>query len=189
MHTVAVYSYEDRLSMHRFKADEAYQIGKKGQYSPVQAYLAMDEIIDIAKKHGVSMIHPGYGFLSENEKFAAKVENAGLIWVGPSPEVIESLGDKVSARVLAAKCNVPTVPGTPGPVEDVEEAKDFVKKYGYPVIIKAAYGGGGRGMRVVHEGDDIVDAFQRASSEAKSAFGNGTCFLERFLIHPKHIEV
>lgn len=189
MHTVAVYSYEDRLSMHRFKADEAYQIGKKGQYSPVQAYLAMDEIIDIAKKHGVSMIHPGYGFLSENEEFAAKVENAGLIWVGPSPEVIESLGDKVSARVLAAKCNVPTVPGTPGPIEDVEEAKDFVKKYGYPVIIKAAYGGGGRGMRVVHEGDDIVDAFHRASSEAKSAFGNGTCFLERFLIHPKHIEV
>lgn len=189
MHTVAVYSYEDRLSMHRFKADEAYQIGKKGQYSPVQAYLAMDEIIKIAKAHGVQMIHPGYGFLSENSEFAAKVEAAGLTWVGPSAEVIEGLGDKVTARILANKCGVPVVPGTPGPVEDVSEAKAFVAKYGYPVIIKAAYGGGGRGMRVVNEGDDIADAFHRASSEAKAAFGNGTCFLERFLHHPKHIEV
>ncbi|QPG75314.1 hypothetical protein FOA43_002666 [Brettanomyces nanus] len=189
MHTVAVYSYEDRLSMHRFKADEAYQIGKKGQYSPVQAYLQMDEIIKIAKEHGVSMIHPGYGFLSENAQFAAKVEAAGLIWVGPSAKVIDDLGDKVSARILAAKCGVPTVPGTPGPVDDISQAKEFVKQYGYPVIIKAAFGGGGRGMRVVKEGDDIADAFHRASSEAKSAFGNGTCFLERFLDHPKHIEV
>ncbi|VEU22890.1 DEKNAAC103976 [Brettanomyces naardenensis] len=189
MHSVAVYSYEDRLSMHRFKADEAYQIGKRGQYSPVQAYLQMDEIIKIAKEHGVSMIHPGYGFLSENAQFAAKVKEAGLIWVGPPAEVIDALGDKVSARYLAAKCGVPTVPGTPGPVEEISEAKAFVEKYGYPVIIKAAFGGGGRGMRVVREGDDIEDAWHRASSEAKAAFGNGTCFIERFLDHPKHIEV
>lgn len=189
MHTVAIYSYEDRLSMHRLKADEAYVIGKQGQYSPVQAYLQIDEIIKIAKDHGVSMIHPGYGFLSENSEFAKKVEENGMIWVGPSYNVIDSVGDKVSARNLAIKNNVPVVPGTDGPIEKIEDAKNFVKKYGYPVIIKAAFGGGGRGMRVVREGDDIVDAFQRASSEAKSAFGNGTCFIERFLDKPKHIEV
>ncbi|KAG0683263.1 pyruvate carboxylase [Pichia californica] len=189
MHTVAIYSYEDRLSMHRLKADEAYVIGKQGQYSPVQAYLQIDEIIKIAKDHGVSMIHPGYGFLSENSEMAKKVEEAGMIWVGPSFDVIDSVGDKVSARNLAIKNNVPVVPGTDGPIENIEDAKDFVSKHGYPVIIKAAFGGGGRGMRVVREGDDIVDAFQRASSEAKSAFGNGTCFIERFLDKPKHIEV
>lgn len=189
MHTVAIYSHEDRLSMHRLKADEAYPIGKKGEFSPVQAYLQIDEIIKIAKEHQVSMIHPGYGFLSENSEFARKVEEAGMIWVGPSNTVIDSVGDKVSARNLAIKNNVPVVPGTDGPIETVEEAEDFVKKYGFPVIIKAAFGGGGRGMRVVREGDDIGDAFQRASSEAKSAFGNGTCFIERFLDKPKHIEV
>lgn len=189
MHTVAIYSHEDRLSMHRLKADEAYPIGKKGEFSPVQAYLQIDEIIKIAKDHGVSMIHPGYGFLSENSEFARKVEEAGMIWVGPSGDVIDSVGDKVSARTLAIQNDVPVVPGTPGPIEDIKEAEAFVEKYGFPVIIKAAFGGGGRGMRVVREGDDIADAFQRASSEAKSAFGNGTCFIERFLDKPKHIEV
>ncbi|KAJ9572665.1 Carbamoyl-phosphate synthase subdomain signature 2 [Nakaseomyces glabratus] len=189
MRTVAIYSHEDRLSTHRLKADEAYVIGKEGEYTPVGAYLAIDEIIDIAIKHGVDFIHPGYGFLSENAEFADKVQKAGITWIGPPPEVIESVGDKVSARNLAAKANVPTVPGTPGPIETVEEAQDFVNKYGYPVIIKAAYGGGGRGMRVVREGDDVADAFQRAKSEAITAFGNGTCFVERFLDKPKHIEV
>ncbi|KAH0611434.1 uncharacterized protein H6S33_010699 [Morchella sextelata] len=187
--TVAVYSHEDRLSMHRQKADEAYAIGARGQYTPVQAYLAIDEIIKIAVTHGVNMIHPGYGFLSENAEFARKVEKAGMIFIGPTPEVIDGLGDKVSARTLAMKCNVPVVPGTPGPVDKVEEAVAFVEKYGYPVIIKAAFGGGGRGMRVVREGDSIKDAFTRASSEALSAFGNGTVFIERFLDRPKHIEV
>lgn len=189
MKTVAIYSNEDRLSMHRLKADEAYMIGEGGKYTPVGAYLAIDEIISIAKEHGVSFIHPGYGFLSENAEFAAKVIEAGITWIGPPPEVINSVGDKVSARDLAAKANVPTVPGTPGPIESVEEAEAFVAEYGYPVIIKAAFGGGGRGMRVVREGDDIGDAFQRATSEAKTAFGNGTCFVERFLDKPKHIEV
>lgn len=189
MHTVAIYSHEDRLSMHRLKADEAYPIGHKGQFTPVQAYLQIDEIIKIAQEHDVSMIHPGYGFLSENSEFAKKVEDAGMIWIGPPAEVIDSVGDKVSARNLANKCNVPIVPGTDGPIEDVQQALDFVEQHGYPVIIKAAFGGGGRGMRVVREGDDIIDAFQRASSEAKSAFGNGTCFIERFLDKPKHIEV
>jgi pyruvate carboxylase len=189
MQTVAIYSHEDRLSMHRLKADESYVIGKKGQFSPVQAYLQIDEIIKIAKAHNVNMIHPGYGFLSENSEFARKVEAAGIAWVGPSYKTIDAVGDKVSARTLAIENNVPVVPGTPGPIETVEEAEEFVQKYGYPVIIKAAFGGGGRGMRVVRKGDDIGDAFKRATSEAKTSFGNGTCFIERFLDKPKHIEV
>ncbi|KAI9745432.1 MAG: pyruvate carboxylase [Claussenomyces sp. TS43310] len=189
LHTVAVYSYEDRLSMHRQKADEAYVIGKRGQYTPVGAYLAGDEIIKIALAHGVNMIHPGYGFLSENAEFARNVEKAGIIFIGPTPEVIDSLGDKVSARTLAIKANVPVVPGTEGAVEKYEDVKQFTDEYGFPIIIKAAYGGGGRGMRVVREQASLKDSFERATSEAKSAFGNGTVFVERFLDKPKHIEV
>ncbi|KAA8896194.1 carbamoyl-phosphate synthase L chain, ATP binding domain-containing protein [Sphaerosporella brunnea] len=189
LQTVAIYSHEDRLSMHRQKADEAYMIGKRGQYTPVQAYLAIDEIIKIAVEHGVNMIHPGYGFLSENAEFARKVEANGIVFIGPTPEVIDGLGDKVSARAAAIKENVPVVPGTPGPVAELSEAEAFVQEYGYPVIIKAAYGGGGRGMRVVRKGDSLKDAFERATSEAQSAFGNGTVFIERFLDRPKHIEV
>ena len=189
MRTVAIFSHEDRLSTHRLKADESYVIGEPGQYTPVGAYLAMDEIIHIAKQHDVDYIHPGYGFLSENSEFARKVADAGIMWVGPPASVIDAVGDKIAARNLAAKANVPTVPGSPGPISSVEEAEEFVKKYGFPVIIKAAFGGGGRGMRVVREGDDLADAFNRASSEAKAAFGNGTCFIERFLVKPKHIEV
>ena len=164
-------------------------IGKRGQYTPVGAYLAGDEIIKIALQHGVNMIHPGYGFLSENAEFARKVEEAGLVFVGPSPETIESLGDKVSARTLAIKAGVPVVPGTEGPVERFEDAKGFTDEYGFPIIIKAAFGGGGRGMRVVRDQENLKDSFQRATSEAKSAFGNGTVFIERFLDKPKHIEV
>lgn len=175
--------------MHRQKADEAYVIGKRGQYTPVGAYLAGDEIIKIAKQHGVNLIHPGYGFLSENAGFARAVEAAGLIFVGPTPETIDSLGDKVSARTLAMKCNVPVVPGTEGPVEKFEDVKSFTDEYGFPIIIKAAFGGGGRGMRVVREQESLKDSFERATSEAKSAFGNGTVFVERFLDRPKHIEV
>ncbi|KAL9007108.1 MAG: hypothetical protein Q9188_000143 [Gyalolechia gomerana] len=189
LQTVAVFSYEDRLSMHRQKADEAYVIGKRGQYTPVGAYLAGDEIVKIAKQHGVNLIHPGYGFLSENAEFARKVEEAGLIWVGPTADTIDKLGDKVSARTLAMASNVPVVPGTPGPVERFEDVKAFTDEYGFPIIIKAAFGGGGRGMRVVREQKTLKDSFERATSEAKSAFGNGTVFVERFLDKPKHIEV
>ncbi|KAJ9622092.1 pyruvate carboxylase [Knufia peltigerae] len=189
LQTVAVFSYEDRLGMHRQKADEAYMIGKRGQYTPVGAYLAGDEIIKIALAHGVQMIHPGYGFLSENAEFARKVEEAGIIFVGPSYQVIDALGDKVSARRLAMKCDVPCVPGTEGPVAKYEEVKAFTDKYGFPIIIKAAFGGGGRGMRVVRDQESLKDSFERATSEAKSAFGNGTVFVERFLDKPKHIEV
>lgn len=135
------------------------------------------------------MIHPGYGFLSENAAFARAVEAAGLIFIGPTPETIDSLGDKVSARTLAMKCEVPVVPGTEGPVEKFEDAKAFTDEYGFPIIIKAAFGGGGRGMRVVREQQTLKDSFERATSEAKSAFGNGTVFIERFLDRPKHIEV
>jgi len=189
LQTVAVFSYEDRLSMHRQKADEAYVIGKRGQYTPVGAYLAGDEIIKIAQQHGVNMIHPGYGFLSENADFARAVEAAGLIFIGPTPETIDKLGDKVSARNLAIKSNVPVVPGTEGPVEKFEDVKSFTDEYGFPIIIKAAFGGGGRGMRVVRDQESLKDSFERATSEAKSAFGNGTVFVERFLDRPKHIEV
>ncbi|KAJ3493862.1 hypothetical protein NLG97_g4464 [Lecanicillium saksenae] len=189
LHTIAVFSYEDRLSMHRQKADEAYVIGKRGQYTPVGAYLAGDEIIKIAVEHGAQLIHPGYGFLSENAEFARNVEKAGLIFVGPSPDVIDALGDKVSARKLAIAADVPVVPGTEGAVATFEEVKSFTDKYGFPIIIKAAYGGGGRGMRVVRDNESLKESFERATSEAKSAFGNGTVFVERFLDKPKHIEV
>ena len=189
LQTVAIFSYEDRLSMHRQKADEAYMIGKRGQYTPVGSYLAQEEIIKIALAHGVQMIHPGYGFLSENAEFARKVEEAGIIFVGPSHKTINDLGDKVSARNLAAKADVPCVPGTDGPVAKYEDVKSFTDKYGFPIIIKAAFGGGGRGMRVVRDQESLKDSFERATSEAKSAFGNGTVFVERFLDRPKHIEV
>ncbi|KZV85709.1 pyruvate carboxylase [Exidia glandulosa HHB12029] len=187
MHTVAIFSYEDRMSAHRQKSDEAYQVGKG--LTPVGAYLAQDDIIRIALEHGVDMIHPGYGFLSENAEFASKVEKAGLAFVGPSPEVIDSLGDKTKARTLAMKVGVPVVPGTPGPVQAYTDAHAFIEEYGFPVIIKAAMGGGGRGMRVVREQAEFKDAFERAVSEAKSAFGDGTVFIERFLERPRHIEV
>ncbi|KLO19030.1 pyruvate carboxylase [Schizopora paradoxa] len=187
MHTVAIYSLEDRMSAHRQKADEAYQVGKG--LTPVAAYLAQDDIIRTALEHGVDMIHPGYGFLSENAEFARKVEQAGIVFIGPSPEVIDALGDKTKARTIAMKVGVPVVPGTPGPVGTYLEGESFIKEYGFPVIIKAAMGGGGRGMRVVREQSEFKDAFERAVSEAKSAFGDGTVFIERFLERPRHIEV
>ncbi|KAI8088720.1 pyruvate carboxylase [Halteromyces radiatus] len=189
MRTVAIFSHEDRLSMHRYKADESYQIGQLGQYTPVAAYLAQDEIVKIAKERGVSMIHPGYGFLSENAEFARKVEAAGITFIGPAPEVIDSLGDKTKARQIAMDCKVPVVPGTPGPVSEYAECKAFIEEYGFPIIIKAAMGGGGRGMRVVRDEASLEDSFHRAKSEALSAFGDGTVFIERFLDKPRHIEV
>ncbi|KAF9517764.1 hypothetical protein BS47DRAFT_1371222 [Hydnum rufescens UP504] len=177
MHTVAIYSYEDRLSAHRQKADEAYQVGQG--LTPVGAYLAQEDIVRIALEHGVDMIHPGYGFLSENAHFAKMVEDAGIVFVGPSPDVIDSLGDKTKARTLAMKVGVPVVPGTPGPVARFEDGWSFTEQHGYPVIIKAAMG----------EKAEFEDAFTRAVSEAKSAFGDGTVFIERFLERPRHIEV
>ena len=137
----------------------------------------------------VQLVHPGYGFLSENYGFAKAVEDAGLIWVGPDPKTINDLGNKVSAREIAHKAGVPTVPGTPGAIAKFEDAKSFTDEYGFPIILKAASGGGGRGMRVVWKQEELKDSFERATSEAKSAFGDPTIFVERFLYRPKHIEV
>ncbi|GAA95557.1 uncharacterized protein L969DRAFT_85245 [Mixia osmundae IAM 14324] len=187
MQTVAIYSYEDRLSAHRYKADEAYLVGKG--LTPVAAYLAQEDIIRIALEHGVDMIHPGYGFLSENAEFARKVEEAGIAFVGPSHESITRLGDKISARKIAIECGVPVVPGTPDAIASYDLAKDFIDETGFPVIIKAAAGGGGRGMRVVRDQESFKENFERAVSEAKASFGDGTVFIERFLDHPRHIEV
>ncbi|KAJ1727938.1 pyruvate carboxylase [Coemansia biformis] len=187
--TVAIYAYEDRLSMHRYKADESFQIAPEGKHTPVGAYLAQDDIIAIARERNCDAVHPGYGFLSENAEFARKVEAAGLKWVGPRPETIDALGDKVKARAVAIQCGVPVVPGTDGPIDNLQDARAFCGAHGYDVMIKAAMGGGGRGMRVVSCAEELGSAFERARSEALSAFGDGTVFIERFLDRPKHIEV
>ncbi|KAJ1546359.1 pyruvate carboxylase [Nowakowskiella sp. JEL0078] len=189
MHSVAIYSHEDRLAPHRNKATQAFQLGQRGQFTPVGAYLAIDEIISIAKRQKVTVIHPGYGFLSENAEFARKVEANGIAFAGPPANVIESCGDKTKARDLAIAAGVPVVPGSDGPVENLEQANDFVAKYGFPIIIKAAMGGGGRGMRVVRDEHSLAHMFERAKSEALAAFGDGTVFIERLLERPRHIEV
>ncbi|KAL4239004.1 hypothetical protein ACF0H5_003708 [Mactra antiquata] len=185
--TVAIYSEQDKMHMHRQKADESYLIGRG--LPPVAAYLNIPEIIQIAKENGVDAIHPGYGFLSERSDFAQSVIDAGIRFIGPPPEVVRKMGDKVEAREAAIAAGVQVVPGTPGPVESAEDAIEFCETYGLPVIFKAAYGGGGRGMRVVRNMEDIKENFYRATSEAQSAFGNGSLFLEKFIERPRHIEV
>src|SRR4051794_11552518 len=187
LRTVAVYSAEDRLGLHRFKADEAYQVGAgKG---PVQAYLDIDGIIAVAKQYGVDAIHPGYGFLSENPAFARACEKAGITFVGPTPELLELLGDKTAARRLAASAGVPTLPGTEDAVKSAAEAHMIAKDIGYPVIVKAAMGGGGRGMRVVHDDAQLSARLEEAQGEAKSAFGDASVFLEKYLPRARHLEV
>nr|CAI5865067.1 unnamed protein product [Callosobruchus analis] len=185
--SVAIYSKEDRAHIHRLKADESYLVGEG--LPPVQAYLNIPEIIKICKDNGIDAVHPGYGFLSERADFAQAVIDAGLRFIGPAPDVVHKMGDKVAAREAAIAAGVPIVPGTDGPITTKEEAKEFCIKHGLPVIFKAAYGGGGRGMRVVREMADVEENFQRASSEALSAFGNGAMFIEKFIERPRHIEV
>lgn len=185
--SVAIYSEQDKMHMHRQKADEAYLIGKG--LAPVEAYLSIPEIIRIAQENNVDAIHPGYGFLSERSDFAQAVIDAGIRFIGPTPEVMAKMGDKIAARQSAISANVRVVPGTDRPVETTEEAMAFCKEHGLPVIFKAAYGGGGRGMRVVKDMSEVVENFQRATSEAKAAFGNGAMFIERFIVRPRHIEV
>lgn len=185
--TTAIYTWEDRLSSHRYKADRAYQIGEKGE--PVAAYLDGDKIIELARRKGVDAIHPGYGFLSENAEFAQKVADSEITWIGPQPEAMRQLGDKVSARDVAQEAGVPVVPGSEGTITEVDEARELTDEIGFPVLIKAAHGGGGRGMRVVEEESEFVDAFKSARSEAKSAFGSEEVFLERYVDKPRHIEV
>jgi pyruvate carboxylase len=185
--TVAIYSAEDRLSLHRYKADEAYEIGRgKG---PIDAYLGIDELIALAKEREVDAIHPGYGFLSENAEFTAACEEAGITFVGPTSEQQRRLGDKISARQVALQVGVPVVPGTEDPIEHDEQALRFAKDHGYPVIIKAAAGGGGRGMRVARSRDELLAGLGAARREAQAAFGDPTVFLERYIERPKHVEV
>jgi len=185
--TVAIYTFEDRYSLHRYKADEAYQIGSDDD--PLKPYLDIEEIIVVAKRNNVDAIHPGYGFLSENVTFARRCREEGLIFVGPAPEVMEKLGDKVAAKKIAIEANVPIIEDSNEDLNDVATVIKEAKRIGFPVILKAASGGGGRGMRVVRDVEDLSNAFSDAKSEAGKAFGDDTIFLEKFIENPKHIEV
>ena len=185
--TAAVYSDEDRLSLHRFKADEAYLIGEgKG---PVQAYLDVEGIVALAKERGVDAIHPGYGFLSENPALPRACAAAGITFVGPNADLLDLLGDKTAARRLAQKAGLPVVPGTEEPVTAKDDAQAIADKIGYPLIVKAAFGGGGRGMRVVQSAQLLLSGLQEARAEAGASFGNDAVFLERYIRRARHIEV
>ncbi|HET7626037.1 MAG TPA: pyruvate carboxylase [Verrucomicrobiae bacterium] len=187
LRTVAIYAQEDRLSVHRFKADEAYLVGVgKG---PVGAYLDIEGIIALAKEKEVDMIHPGYGFLAENAAFARACAEAGITFIGPRPELLEMMGDKTAARALAQKIGVPTLPGTEEPISSRSNALKIAQEIGFPLIIKAAFGGGGRGMRVVHKAADLANLLDEAQAEAGRAFGNPAVFLEKYIPRAKHIEV
>jgi pyruvate carboxylase len=185
--TVAIYSHEDRYALHRFKADEAYRIGKPGE--PIRAYLDIDAIVSLAQQHAVDAIHPGYGFLSENSRFARACAGAGLVFVGPRPEILDQLGDKVVARHIADRARVRIVSGSDAPVRDNTEAKALAAKIGYPVIVKASMGGGGRGMRVARGPEQLDEALDQARREAGTAFGIADVFLEKYIQRARHIEV
>jgi pyruvate carboxylase len=187
LRTVAIYSQEDRLALHRFKADEAYQVGAgKG---PVEAYLDVAGIVALAREKGVDAIHPGYGFLAENPAFARACQKAGIDYIGPTPELLELLGDKTAARRVAREAGVPVLPGTEEPLSSASEARKFAAEIGYPVIVKAAMGGGGRGMRVVRDAAEMEQRLGEAQGEARSAFGDASVFLEKFLPRARHLEV
>ncbi len=184
--TIALYSHEDRFALHRLKADEAYEIGKPGE--PIRSYLNIEAIVELAVEKGVDAIHPGYGFLSENAGFARACAKAGIVFVGPTPEILDRLGDKVAARALAQEAGVPVLTGSP-PLVPGAEARKVAETLGYPVIVKASMGGGGRGMRVVEKAEDFDAALDQARSEAKTAFGCADAFVEKFIRKAKHIEV
>ncbi|MEA0561663.1 pyruvate carboxylase [Lysinibacillus irui] len=185
--TVAIYSREDSGAFHRFKADEAYLVGAGKK--PIDAYLDIEDIIAIAKDADVDAIHPGYGFLSENVEFARRCEEEGIVFIGPTSQHLDMFGDKVKARSQAIAAEIPVIPGTDGPVADLAEVETFASTYGYPVMIKAALGGGGRGMRLVHTPEELASSYERAKSEAKAAFGSDEVYVEKAIIKPKHIEV
>src|SRR5882672_6433350 len=188
LQTVAIYSYEDRFSLHRFKADEAFLIGPVAGGEPVRSYLNMAAIIDVAHRHGADAIHPGYGFLSENAEFARACERAGITFIGPTAAQLDAFGDKIAAKQLAAAADVPTVPGTEGAVATAAGVRSAAKAVGYPLIIKASFGGGGRGMRVVQNADELAGKLEEAQREAGAAFGRADVFVERFVGRAKHIE-
>ncbi|MCT1356862.1 acetyl/propionyl-CoA carboxylase alpha subunit [Kocuria sp. AG109] len=183
--TVAVYADADAEAPHVLLADEAYAL--EGD-SPAETYLDQRKLLEIARRAEATDVHPGYGFLAESADFARAVIAAGLRWIGPSPETIEALGDKIRAREIARAAGAPLAPGTDGPLEDAAQARAFAEEHGLPIIIKAAHGGGGRGMRVVREVDEVEEAFEAAAREARGAFGRGECFVERFLERPRHVE-
>ena len=185
--TVAIYAHEDRFALHRFKADEAYRVG--GQGEPLRSYLNIEQIVTLAREHEVDAIHPGYGFLSENPEFARACRDAGIIFVGPKTAVLENLGDKLAARKIARQANVPILSGGDAPISDKSEAKKLAKKLGYPVIVKASMGGGGRGMRVAQTAEQLEEAIDQAQREAGTAFGVPDVFLEKFVERARHIEV
>jgi len=185
--TVAIYAHEDRFALHRFKADESYLVGRPGE--PIRSYLDIEGIVAIAKEHNVDAIHPGYGFLSENPDFAAACQRAGIIFVGPRVELLQTLGDKTAARELAKQAGVPILAGSSKPLTGLQDALKIAKELGWPVIIKAAHGGGGRGMRVVHGEDELAVALESAQRESKTAFGSASVFVEKFIQRARHIEV
>ncbi|WP_374977404.1 biotin carboxylase N-terminal domain-containing protein [Microbacterium trichothecenolyticum] len=183
--SVAVYADQDRDAMHSRLADEAYAL--EGATS-AETYLSIDKILSVARRSGADAVHPGYGFLAENADFARAVIAAGLVWIGPSPEAIEALGDKVTARAVAEKVGAPLAPGTPGPVAGADEVVAFAEEVGLPIAIKAAYGGGGRGLKVARTIDEVPELFESATREAITAFGRGECFVEKYLDKPRHVE-
>lgn len=185
LRSVAVYAEPDRDSLHVRVADEAHALGGT---TPGDSYLLQDKLIEVARAAGADAVHPGYGFLAENAGFAQKVIDAGLTWIGPGPEAIDSLGDKVKARHIALAADAPLVPGTKDPVSGPDEVVAFAQEHGLPVAIKAAYGGGGRGLKVARTLEEIPELYESAVREAVTAFGRGECFVERFLDHPRHVE-
>ena len=185
--TVAIFTYEDRYSQHRYKADESYQIGENNQ--PLKPYLDIDEIINLAKSKNVDAIHPGYGFLSENSNFARQCAKNGIIFIGPNPEVMDALGDKITAKKNAEKCNVPVIEGNKKKLSSLKIALSEASEIGYPLMLKAASGGGGRGMRIIRNANDLKQNFDSAKNESLNAFGDDTMFLEKYVEDPKHIEV
>ncbi|MCI8284769.1 MAG: ATP-grasp domain-containing protein, partial [Firmicutes bacterium] len=185
--TVAIYSEEDKNALFRTKADESYKIGNgKG---PVDAYLGITEIIELAKAKGVDAIHPGYGFLSENSDFALQCEEAGIEFIGPTHVMMDQLGDKIKSKIVAHEVGVPTIPGVDEAIKSDKDAKKFAEFCGYPVILKASAGGGGRGMRIVRDPKDLIPEFNNAQSEARKAFGIEDVFIEKYVENPKHVEV
>lgn len=187
LRTVAVYTFEDRYSLHRYKADESYQLGNDNE--PLKPYLDIDEIINLALEKNVDAIHPGYGFLSENQELAKKCRDNGIVFIGPEPEVMAQLGDKVAAKNVAKKCEVPIIESSQKALTTVDVALAEAKRIGFPVMLKAASGGGGRGMRVIRKAKELENAFNEAKREAGRAFGDDTVFIEKFIDRPKHIEV
>ena len=185
--TVAIYSNEDLGALHRYKADESYLVDE--DLGPTESYLDIEAIIKVAKKAEVDAIHPGYGFLSENKTFAKRCAEEGIKFIGPELKHLDMFGDKVKARATALDADLPVIPGTDGSVESFEEVEAFAKESGFPIIIKAISGGGGKGMRIVNSESELEDAYQRAKSEAGKSFGNSEVYVEKYIDQPKHIEV